>query len=129
MDACPICREALEEPLNTRDYGDKLFVNCPICGMFGITRSALSRFDKAVSGKPSLIFLISHFLRTGFARATPTSLDTPVLDLQYFDAVLEFLVPPTLREQASNLVRWLGDLLRESDPAAQMQLRLNEAAS
>jgi len=128
MEACPICKQALAAAKNAGDYGNRVFVNCPVCGMFGITRSALKAFDQIVARRPAIRFVVSNHIRKALSSSDREPLDTPVFDMPQFGAILDFIETPTLREQANNFVRWLGDKLRD-DPGATIDLRLHEAAS
>ena len=56
---CPICNSETAEP-TFKDYGDKANINCPRCGEFTITRTALAMKAGIEINKPHLI---SHYLR------------------------------------------------------------------
>lgn len=129
MNVCQICQTAYEGNEKKGDYGDKVYFDCPSCGRFGITRPALRLFEDTVRAKPSRRLLVSHFIRTRFSQQNLTSLETPLLDLPYFSAVLDFLSPVTPREQANNFIRWLGDQVRDDDPMAAVNVDYRLAAT
>src|SRR5260221_5050790 len=106
MSPCPVCEEPIEP--RTRDYGDKIYVNCPVCGMFGISGSAISMLSNAAEKNPSVTMLVSHYVRKTLSNIHPTSLDTPLLTSNLLGAVLAFADIPTAREQAKYLILWLA---------------------
>jgi hypothetical protein len=127
MSLCPVC----EEPVEPRagDYGDKVYVDCPVCGMFGISRSAISMLSGAVEKNPAARMLVSHYVRKTLSNIDPTSLDTPLLTSKLLGAVLDFADIPAPREQANYLILWLGDKLRNSDPGSYVPLTAKQQAS
>jgi hypothetical protein len=128
MGTCPIRKQVVKDDQKVGDYGDKLYFDCVVCGIYGLTRAALKAFEQAVAARPSIRFVVSHYIHGAVSRSNPPSMDTLVFNQPSFGVVLDFLSTPTLREQANNLVQWLGDKTRD-DPAAILTLEGHKLAS
>jgi hypothetical protein len=129
MTQCPICGSAVE-PQRFTDYGERMFVGCPVCGHYGITRQALHALGAIAQQWRAANMVLSHAVRQITAGAVRRhSPDTPVLDKAQVEQILENRVAPSVREQSNNLVRWIGDQLRASDPSGSVTLHSLQFAS
>ena len=117
---CPVCDEVT--PRRTGDYGDKIYVDCPRCGMFGISGSALAVLERTqTSGNPARA-LLSHYICKTFSHVNSVSPNTPFLSADAVQAILADPRLPAPREQAANVVRFIGDQLRSKDPSGDVKL-------
>ena len=101
---CPVCSTALKT--GRQDYGEKVYFECPRCGLFGLTRSAESTLPGLLTTPRSAAVLSYAISRT--PRQRP---DTPVFDSSQCKRMVEADFLPTPQEQAENLIRWLGEHL------------------
>jgi predicted RNA-binding Zn-ribbon protein involved in translation (DUF1610 family) len=129
METCPVCLGAIE-PGHTGDHGERVYVNCPACGHFGITRTAQSRLEQTAERWPAARAVLSHVIRTT-VDTTPKCVgaDTPLFDRALVERILAARRLPSIREQADNLVRLVGDTLRNVDPAGTAKFQCISAAA
>ena len=126
--SCPICKSLTNSKVG--DYGDRFFVNCPICGHFGITNSALASFEAVTAQWPEATALLSHLVRkTTENDKRPVGSDTLLFDQAFVERLLQPRMLPSLKEQSSNFIIWLGDRLRANDPGAQLHFSGLECAA
>jgi hypothetical protein len=125
---CPICKSDLADDVT--DQGNRIFVNCPACGHFGLTRFALSSFEDTVSKWPGASGLLSYYIRIATQNAPLHKYaNTPVFEREWVEGILAPHRLPTPKEQSANFVRWLGDSLSADNPAKQRTLKYTVCAS
>jgi hypothetical protein len=125
---CLICGALL--PNNVSNYGDRRYVNCPVCGHYGITNSALREMETVSASWKFAPALLSHAIRNATEKIKPRlGDDTLVFDIQQVQRILESRQLPSVREQANSFIRWLGDQLRSSDPGGKIHLKILQCAS
>jgi hypothetical protein len=100
---CPICGSAWQlDPMP-----DAVRAKCKSCGTLKIDEVFLKTLSSRLSQNPQFTWRLRHWL---WSR---TDLSQPVeLTAQLFERIVTVPLPPP-REQADNLIRWLGDSLRE----------------
>lgn len=113
---CPICKSSLEAPARSeqRPSGDKHSFNCPRCGNYTISGTALDALPHLLD-KPEKIALLSHAVRKMQGGKA-----LPFLDSYLMDRVLQTEFP-NLSDQMKYLVSWLGDHL---DPGKKFTSRI-----
>ena len=99
---CPICgSEATDK--GSRDYGDKSRYECPRCGPYEISRTALTMLEGRLGDSPTARARLSHVLRMG-----------PKKDGEWFmvtSANIDELVSqplPDVDKQLMHLLEWLA---------------------
>lgn len=100
---CPVCYSILTQPRASAG-GDLVHYSCPFCGNFGLTRTADTLVPKHIGKDTETIAVFSHYLRK-----IQQSERWPVVDWETAKKIINEGVLPTPREQADNLVRWIGD--------------------
>ena len=100
---CPVCNSNLRS-LPSERSGDRTDYNCPLCGTFGLSGTALAVLPGLLRGDPDRIAAFSHALRK-----MQMAGDRPFLGSDVCKRIIETTTLPTPAEQADNLIRWLGD--------------------
>jgi nucleoside 2-deoxyribosyltransferase len=98
MEKCPICLTAGN--ISTRDYGEQLFVDCPRCGRFKITRTAQHINIKTDYQRLAL----SHWIRKNQSNNEKIMLGTQTLK-----SIIDKISLPKVSEQANNLILLIGE--------------------
>ena len=109
MATCRVCERAATEDLV--DAGNRARVDCPACGCYEIPIHVPAQ----VLTRPELRARLSHKIRR-MQRAG----ERPVVDRE-LAAKLVSEPLPSAQEQADNLILWLGDRLRETNPLGQVE--------
>ena len=112
---CPICGSEAENR-GDHDYGDKKRYECPRCGPFEISRTALAMLKRRLSGTPNARARLSHALRLEPKREGEWIMVT--------SANLDELVAkplPDVDRQQSYLLLWLAAQLGE-DPLGSIRV-------
>lgn len=104
--ACPICKSLLQQPSNEGGDIDGIFYDCPYCGRFGLTRTAVTIVSSRIGDDPKLGPLLSHYLRK-----SQSAQERPLFGSDTCKRIFETGTMPTPKEQADNLIRWLGGAL------------------
>jgi hypothetical protein len=101
---CGVC----STPVKGRNsYGDRLYYDCPRCGLFGLTGTADSLLPSWTEGNPRAAAILSFTIRN-----TPSEGDdTPFFGWDACKKIMETCHLPLPSEQADRLIRWLGDTL------------------
>jgi hypothetical protein len=97
---CPVCDTALTGQHN---YGERIYFECPRCGLFGLTRSAESTLPGLLTDARRKATL-SYAIR----RTAPQGPETNLFDSAVCKRLVETGSLPTPQEQAENFIRWLG---------------------
>jgi hypothetical protein len=98
---CPVCRTI---PCASEMRGDRANINCPGCGKFAVSGTAVTVLPELIGDDIRKAALISHMLRR--MQATDR---WPLLSTNVAEKILQTETLPTPEVQADNLVRWLGD--------------------
>jgi hypothetical protein len=107
---CPFC--GTEVPDRQRDYGDKQFVNCEICRPYEISGTAIAMLQAQLDAQPPL----QGALLAPAVRRLPRSDKPAFIGSDVLKTLLSTAAVPPAKEQATNLIEYLGDRLR-GDPA------------
>lgn len=99
---CPICSSGAEL-LGDRDYGDKCAYDCPRCGQFEISGTALEMLEGRLKGNPSEIARLSHALRM-----VPKKDGEPFMLLSTNVDSLIATPLPGVERQLDNLLKWIA---------------------
>jgi hypothetical protein len=100
---CPVCTLPLKEPPSLR--GDLAYYNCPKCGVFGLTGTALEACLRPwLAVSPRNVAIFSYTLR----RMQGTN-EAPLVDSDIANRITASASLPSPREQADNVIRWLRD--------------------
>lgn len=100
---CPICSSPFCEIDN--GHGDKALFMCATCGTFGVSRSALVSLSHLTDDfGPAKRAAISHHLRVATDRG-----QVPLLTTYDLDEMKANLRLPSPKQQALNLIRFVGD--------------------
>jgi hypothetical protein len=105
---CPICAEVLRAMPTTRGRqgADLAFYDCPRCGGFGLTRTALINTKIWLAENPRNVVVFSHALRR-----MQIGQEWPLVDSKVAERIIESGALPKPDDQADILIRWLGDHL------------------
>lgn len=120
---CPICLIMLPDTALQRRL-DSLQVACPVCGDFRISGTAEAIAASRVAGKPHAAAKVSFALRRMQEHA-----QWPLLDSAVLRRILDEVQLPSPREQADNLVLWVGRCLRDEGPHAVVELVAGASAA
>lgn len=101
---CPVCFNAAERGRDA-DYGERKQVNCPRCGPFIITRTALAMLHSRTSDDPLARARLSHAIRKRTTEANWFSIDSMNVD------VLIKTELPAINDQMANLTTWISQQL------------------
>ena len=101
LDTCPVCVTPLEG--RRQDQGNRVYFNCPRCGLFGLSRPAELMLDSVLTD-PRKRSILSY----GIQKTPRRGPNTTLLDLEACQRIVDAGVLPTPQEQADNLIRWLG---------------------
>lgn len=109
---CPVCQNrfggtCVEHQLNARDG---LGYSCTVCGLFSISRSALASYFPAA--KEPLEDLQSTALSHAL-RATARENANPFITTDWMERFLADARLPSPAEQAANIIRFVGDYVRD----------------
>jgi hypothetical protein len=99
---CPVCQRVLSRP--PQDNGDRTLFDCKHCGTFGLGGAAATLLPRNLERQKRLPAVFSHYLR----RMQITD-NWPVITWEVAQKILKEGTLPSPREQADNLIRWLGD--------------------
>src|SRR5690606_25551399 len=103
---CPVCLRSAERGRD-RDYGERMQVNCPRCGPFEISRTALAMLQSCVEKDPLSRARLSHAIRSATTSTTwffVSSINLPELVQRSL---------PGINEQLTQLLRWLAAKLSD----------------
>lgn len=110
MPSCPTCfRKEGVEIQSLANF--KFLVECQACGEFETSRPAIDDFGSLLHD-PLRRAILSHVLRKMQSRGS-----RPFLTFDVADRIVSGAKLPAVREQANNLVLWLGNELLYSNPA------------
>ncbi len=107
--SCPVC-ESEAEPLGNRDYGDKTGYDCPRCGPFEISGTALAMLENSPDYGLNVRARLSHSIR--LSRGEDRKL------FMVSSANLEELVArplPDFNRQVDLLLLWLSERLGDDN--------------
>jgi len=108
---CPICGRRLTEPPSSRGrIADVAYYSCPHCGQYGLTRQAavgLVRLDLSHDSQGRRAPAFAYAVR----RMQMGQQEWPLVDRETAERIIDSAVLPSVKEQADNLIRWLGDNL------------------
>jgi len=99
--ACPVCGKTNHNILKM-DFGRPEFVNCPACGQFRISRTAVDDLNLPFP-EPKRRALASHLVRKMQGQQTP-----PFLTDEFFASLSTRSLPSPI-EAADNLLLWLSE--------------------
>jgi hypothetical protein len=124
-DICPVCHHPLNGP-----PGDVFgpperrlaYFNCPRCGNFGLTGTAIAVLPGLLEMRPRQIPAFSYAIRRA-----QQSQELPVFNSEVCQRIVETAELPTPQEQADNLIRWLGDKLPGPGEPAELYPSSHEA--
>lgn len=103
---CPVCSNPAEYGRD-RDYGDKKQIDCPRCGPFQISRTALAMLKSRIEDDGLNRARLSHSIRK------KTSLDNWLfVGSTNLDELIKHPLP-SIEEQLHRLVRWTAAQLRD----------------
>lgn len=105
MATCPICEVTLRsEPVSRGPLNDVVSYDCHFCGKFGLTGTAAETVPPSLQAEPKMRPIFSHILRK-----MQHAEEWPVIGTSIAAKIFETAALPTPKEQADNLIRWLGD--------------------
>jgi hypothetical protein len=107
MPNCPICN-LVEATVETLGDIDAKAVTCKVCGRVRIDKLFIEDLQARLSSDPQSRARLVHWLRKRTAPQQPMALTRDLLETIIRQPL------PAPREQADNLIRWLGDSLREN---------------
>jgi hypothetical protein len=102
---CPVCLTPDVERGRTRDYGERRQYDCPQCGLFNITATALAVWHGRAADHPEQRAKLSHHLRKGSDANNPVTVNAADLDNLLAKPL------PSPREQMALLLRMIGSRL------------------
>lgn len=105
-EVCRVCRTPAEYPGGT-NYGRNIPVQCPRCGNFRFSGTAWETVGPSLGGDPFKIAKVSLGLRR-----MQESKREPLLTSDLLTQLVEGTELPLPREQADNIILWLGKSLR-----------------
>lgn len=112
--SCPVCEHPKARSQNIFERESKA-IDCDACGKFELPLEAETLILRHVHN-PKERSLISHYIRR--MQRTNT---LPVVTMDLLEELLKDPQLPGVREQADNLILWLGDQLKD-DRAGQVEL-------
>lgn len=101
---CPVCDSTLKSPSSRLDH---VYFKCPQCGTFGLTTSAEHLLPELLAGLGRNRAVLSYAI----SRKPRVGINTILFTLADCEAIIKAGYLPTPKEQADNLVRWLGNNL------------------
>ena len=104
---CPVCETNLNETSHCRHSGWECY-SCPMCGEFAMAEWRL-RFLPTMEKPPDWRAILSHAIRQSWEKGKRLALNSDSLS-----RILENKRLPTPKEQADNLILWLGDNLADA---------------
>lgn len=108
MAQCPVClHHSIAGEEFVRNDNDQMNVNCPRCGNFSFTRSTTGMLNNRLQERDDLRWALSHWIRRSQKSGYPIEINTNL-----FRKLVEDLRLPKPREQAENLIIWLGESLK-----------------
>jgi len=119
---CPICSNSAEFGRD-RDYGDKKQIDCPRCGPFEISGTALAMWKSRIEDDELNRARLSHSIRTKTSRDHWLFVGSTNLD-ELINHPL-----PSVEEQLHRLVRWTAAQLRDDRLGNVSQPKLENLAS
>ena len=99
---CPVCQIIVSDWSGRPRFNIEDYV-CPVCGRFGITRSAKINFRSKTDDKRA-VAIVSHAVRKMQERN-----EWPTIDSKMIKQLLKQDYLPTPSEQADNYILWVGD--------------------
>jgi len=112
--ACPVCLDSYSTTAKVTEFGEGLRVNCPVCGLFDISRNAYDDFLDPQTGQGRRLGAlnrsrIAHKMRSA-SHTGPSGL--PRLNSEFFERYREDgFSGPSPKQQATNAIRYIGDLV------------------
>lgn len=103
--------------------GDRLRVRCATCGEFQVSGTDVAIAAAKLAGDSVATAKVSFGLRRMQEHAP-----WPMLDPGVMERIIEENLPSP-REQADNLILWLGRHLRDSGPQSKLELDPDECAA
>lgn len=116
QELCPICGE---NPSLINAKGDLLIVDCPRCGRFEISGTALTLFQN--SEEKDKVLSVSFWLRKNQSDNIKRFV---TLDSKNLRELLVPFIPLRPIEQANNLLLWVGNKIKKADERVVIPLRI-----
>ncbi len=102
-ESCPVCKHDL---IKSEDRGERLFYECPRCGGFSLSRTALDELSWRLNQRPEARDKLSYALHRMTKRQQWAMLDSELLG-----NIITGTVLPKPQEQLENLISWMGESL------------------
>ncbi|CAG1065667.1 hypothetical protein BAC1_01254 [uncultured bacterium] len=100
---CPVCKSALNVSTSRIERPGNQFFECPRCGEFYLSETALYTIQNKLDNENKVVVL-SHAIRKMKHRNIQ-----PILTDAQIESILKSNKVPSHREQADNLILWLGE--------------------
>ncbi len=100
MENCPVCNT---KPNNPRSIGDRVELDCPRCGHYQMSRSAVSITNTKLKNQQKQA-LVSHYIRK---RVTDND-KIPTIKSNWLNKIIEEHELPDPHTQGENLILWVG---------------------
>lgn len=114
---CPVCLNQHSQPADVQEAGGGYRVDCPVCGRYAISEEAWHDFLDPQSGSGSKLSSLcrarlAHRIRSANANGSPNGPKILWEDIERF--VKDGCPGPTPAEQATNLIRYIGEEVSQS---------------
>lgn len=116
---CPVCGTAL---LKEEDRDDRFFIDCPTCGPYSLSGSAMRMLEWQLRLRPDARALVGHVLYKMAAKEQWAMMSSDVLTAVVRDSSL-----PGPQEQLDNLVIWLGENQKNKGEGIRYSRRIQAA--
>jgi hypothetical protein len=113
---CPFCKTALDEPSKNNFSRSSFVYSCPHCGRFQLTEEADADLDGYIRSHGDSLPYIPHAIR----RMQAIDGLGPLILSSTLQLLVEKPLRPTPKEQADNLIRWLGTA--QKDPGREVDV-------
>lgn len=119
---CPICRHETSE-IKTRDYGERVEVDCYKCGPYEVTRTALEMLPLEDQTKYQSAAALSYAIRE-----IGKSVNRPQVDGKNIKSLASTKLPRP-HELADNFILWIGSYLRDRPGKVKVKVGVEEVTS
>jgi hypothetical protein len=99
---CPVCATA---PTEVDGWGDRVLVKCQRCGKFALAPALLSDLPRLLENNRTRAALMSHIIR----RSQPDGSRVLMINHETVESYWGRGVLPKPKEQADDLILWIGD--------------------
>ena len=113
---CPVCEIAL---IKTEVQGDRHFFECPRCGPFSLSRSAMVTVQGELGRVPNGQAILSHAIY----KMTQRDSSWPMLTSENLKQILSQTILPRPQQQLENLILWLGSTQPDQGVPIEIQNR------